>query len=89
MRLANFTWLHNSMVRSTYVRSLKFCRFVTLRHSLPCPTGQGFGAKLLKYSSVHICLIFVWANVMIEYAGTYKLYNNEDMGAIFLDISYF
>ena len=32
---------------------------------------------------MHLHFIFVWTNVMKEYAGTYKLYNNEDMETIF------
>ena len=47
--------------------------FATLHRCLQGGTGAEFAAKLFKYSSVHLYLIFVWAIVMTEYAGTYKL----------------
>ena len=88
--LTYYAWLHNSIVRSTHVRALKLFTFATLRRSPNVATGPEFAAKLFKYSSVHLCLIFVWTNVMTEYAKTYKLYNNDDMGAVFVLIrSYF
>ena len=82
MLLKNYALSHNSIARSIYIRLLKLCTFATRRHSLQC--GTEFAANLFKYSSVHLYLIFVWANVMKEsnmmkeYAGTYKLYNKED-----------
>ena len=56
------------------VRLLEPCAFVPLRHSLQCDTGPEFAAKLFIYLYVHLHFIFVWANVMKEYAGSYITY---------------
>ena len=65
------------------VSFLKLCTFVPPRRSLQYHTWLEFAAKFLKYSSVHLHFILVWAIMMKKYAGTETLHNNEDMDKMF------
>ena len=73
-------WFYNQFHLCNIAETLDIC-YIPSQSSMPHRTR--LPNKLFKYSSVHLHFVFGWANVTFEYAGTYKLYHNENMELIF------